>query len=205
MRVGGVGSGFGSLHICLPTVGLCWKFCGDPSRSGWDMKVWFNWVARSWQMRLSEVGSDLASYLFAHCGPMLKISWRSIKIWLQLTDWTNLRNSLNWLTEQTDWIDWTSRQNWLTELTDGTDWTDWYYWKNDGLNWLTQFKNRNDWTDLLYWLNWLTELTDWTDWLNWLNWLNCLTELTDWTNQITWSMIWNNGMGWARLGRAAQE
>ena len=24
-------------------------------------------------MRLSEVGSDLASYLFAHCGPMLKI------------------------------------------------------------------------------------------------------------------------------------
>ena len=23
------------------------------------------------------------SYLFAHCGPVLKISWRSIKIWLR--------------------------------------------------------------------------------------------------------------------------
>ena len=48
MRVGEVGSGFGSLHICLPTVGLYWKFRGDPSRFGWDMKIWFNWVARSW-------------------------------------------------------------------------------------------------------------------------------------------------------------
>ena len=36
-------------------------------------------------MRIGEVGFRVrvTSYLIAHCGPMLKISWRSIKIWLR--------------------------------------------------------------------------------------------------------------------------